>query len=127
MNTNKHEIIYKEEVYQIVNCAIEVLNNLGHGFHEKIYENALCVEFDLRKIKFTQQPQFNVNYKNNKVGLYIPDLIVYDKIVVDTKVINEITNHEIGKMLNYLKITEKKVGLLLNFKDSKLEWERLVL
>ncbi len=81
----------------------------------------------MRKIKFIQQPQFNVNYKNNKVGLYVPDLIVYDKIVVDTKVINEITNHEIGKMLNYLKITERKVGLLLNFKDSKLEWERLVL
>jgi len=120
-------LIYKEEVYKIINCAMEVLNELGHGFHEKIYENALCVEFNLRGIKYSQQQQFNIEYKNNKVGEYVPDLVVYDKIVIDTKVIKEISDHETGKMLNYLKVTKQKVGLLINFKYSKLEWKRLVL
>ena len=121
------DLIYKEEVYEIINCAMEVLNELGHGFHEKIYENALCVEFDLRGIKYTQQQQFDIEYKNNKVGEYVPDLVVYDKIVIDTKVIKEISDHETGKMLNYLKVTKQKLGLLINFKYSKLEWKRLIL
>jgi len=123
----KMDLIYKTESYEIINCAMEVLNELGHGFHEKIYENALCVEFDLRGIKYLQQQQFDINYKHKKIGEYVPDLIVYDKIIVDTKVIKEITDHEIGKMLNYLKVTEQKVGLLINFKYSTLEWKRLVL
>ncbi len=121
------ELIYKNEVYEIISCAMEVLNELGHGFHEKIYENALCVEFDLRGIKYLQQKEFDINYKHKKIGEYVPDLIVYDKIVVDTKVIKEITDHETGKMLNYLKITKQKVGLIINFKYSKLEWKRLIL
>jgi len=124
---NMANLIYKEEIYEIINCAMEVLNELGHGFHEKIYENALCVEFDLRGIKYLQQQDFDINYKNKKIGKYTPDLIVYDKIIVDTKVIKEITDHETGKMLNYLKVTEQKVGLLINFKYSKLEWKRLIL
>ena len=121
------ELIYKQEVYEIISCAMEVLNELGHGFHEKIYENALCVEFDLRGIKYLQQKEFDINYKHKKIGEYVPDLIVYDKIVVDTKVIKEITDHETGKMLNYLKVTKQKVGLIINFKHSKLEWKRLIL
>ena len=121
------ELIYKQEVYEIISCAMEVLNELGHGFHEKIYENALCVEFDLRGIKYLQQKEFDINYKHKKIGEYVPDLIVYDKIVVDTKVIKEITDHETGKMLNYLKVTKQKVGLIINFKYSKLEWKRLIL
>lgn len=127
MNTNKHELVYKEEVFQIVGCAIEVLNTLGHGLLEKPYENALVVEFGLRSVPFQQQPRYPVIYKTVKVGEYIPDLIVFDKIVVDTKTIDRITNTEKGQILNYLKITGLKVGLILNFKYAKLEWERLVL
>jgi len=127
MDTNKHELIYKEEVFQIVGCAIEVLNTLGHGLLEKPYENALVVEFGLRCVLFQQQPRYPVIYKAVKVGEYIPDLIVFDKIVVDTKTIDRITNSEKGQILNYLKITGLKVGLILNFKHAKLEWERLVL
>ncbi|MEA3358949.1 MAG: GxxExxY protein [Thermodesulfobacteriota bacterium] len=127
MNTNKHELIYKEEVFQIVGCAIEVLNTLGYGLLEKPYENALVVEFGLRSVPFQQQPRYSVIYKTVKVGEYIPDLIVLDKIVVDTKTIDRITNTEKGQILNYLKITGLKVGLILNFKHAKLEWERLVL
>jgi len=127
MNTNRHELLLKREAHQIVGCAMEVLNTLGHGFLEKPYENALVVELGLQGIPFKQQPRFDVNYKSVKVGEYIPDLICFDQIVVDIKSIDKVTNHEIGQMLNYLKITNLKLGILLNFKHSTLEWRRVVL
>ena len=112
---------------QIIGCAFDVLNTLGHGLHEKPYENALCVEFDLRDIPYSQQSRFPIIYKAVQVGLYVPDLIVFDEVVVDTKTIESITDHDRGKMLNYLKYTNKKVGLILNFKKAKLSWKRMVL
>jgi GxxExxY protein len=127
LDTNDEKLLAKEEVFQIVGCAIEVLNTLGHGLVEKPYENALVVEFGLRKIPFRQQPVFDVLYKDQKVGLFIPDLITFDAVVVDTKVIDRITDHERGLMLNYLRITRLRVGVILNFKHRKLEWERIVL
>jgi GxxExxY protein len=131
MDTNEHEskgkLLLKEEVYQIVGSAIEVLNEIGHGLHEKPYENALVVEFGIRKIPFQQQQNFDVLYKGHKVGLFIPDLIAYDQVVVDAKVIDQITDVERGQMLNYLRITKLRVGVILNFKHPKLEWERIVL
>ena len=127
MNTNEHKLFFGEEVRQIVGCAFEVLNTLGCGLLEKPYENALCVEFKLRGIPFLQQPRYEVVYKGVKVGDYIPDLIAFQNIVIDTKTIDRITDIERGQILNYLKITGCKVGLLLNFKHPRLEWERLVL
>ena len=121
------ELILKEEVHRIVASAFEVLNTLGHGLLEKPYENALVVEFGLQNIPCLQQPKYNVNYKGVKVGEYIPDLICFGQIVVDTKTTDRITNHEIGQMLNYLKITGHRVGVILNFKRAKLEWKRVVL
>lgn len=121
------ELICKQEVHRIVGCAMEVLNTIGHGLHEKIYENALVVEFGLQVIAVQQQPEFPVIYKSVNVGSYIPDLICFEQIVVDAKTIEKITDHEIGQMLNYLKITGMKVGLLINFKHAKLEWKRVVL
>ena len=121
------KLLLKEEVYQIVGSAIEVLNEVGHGYHEKPYENALVVEFGIRKIPIRQQANFDVLYKGYKVGIFIPDLIAYDQIVVDAKVIDRITDIERGQMLNYLKITKFRVGVILNFKNPKLEWERIVL
>ena len=122
------KLLYKDEVFQIVGCAIEVLNALGHGIVEKPYENALAVEFGLRAIPFRQQPIFDVLYKGTKVGLFVPDLIAFDAVAVDTKVIDKIADdHERGLMLNYLRITNLHVGVILNFKHRKLEWERLVL
>jgi len=123
-DTNQ-DFLYSEESHAIIGCSLEVLNEIGHGLHEKIYENALVVEFGLRGIPFAQQPEYDVNYKTVSVGKYIPDLICYDKIVVDTKTIDKITEHERGKMLNYLKITGLKVGLIINFKHAKLEWIRV--
>ena len=121
------QLILKDEVYAIVGAAIEVLNGIGHGLIEKPYENALVVEFKVRGLPFQQQPRFPVNYKGVQVGEFVPDLIAYDSVVVDAKVIDRITDHERGQMINYLRITKKWVGVLLNFKSLKLEWERIVL
>jgi GxxExxY protein len=85
------------------------------------------VEFGLRNIPFRQQPSFDVLYKGHMIGLFFPDLIAFDSVVVDTKVIDRITDHEHGLMLNYLRITNLRVGVILNFKRGKLEWERIVL
>ena len=127
MDTDEHRFLFKEETHQIIGCAMEVLNTLGHGLLEKPYENALCVEFGLRNIAYAQQPRFDVVYKEVKVGEYIPDLIVFNTIVVDTKTIDRITDHEKGQLLNYLRITGLRIGLIMNFKYAKLQWERLAL
>ena len=120
------QFLLKDETHQIIGSAMEVLNEIGHGFHEKIYENALVVEFGLRRIPVIQQPVFPVIYKSVNVGSYVPDLICFDQVVVDEKTIEEITDHEIGKMLNDLKVTSLQVGLLINFKHPKLEFKRVV-
>ena len=127
MHTNGEKLLLKDEVFQVVGCAIEVLNTLGHGLVEKPYENALVVEFLLRKIPFQQQRSFDVLYKGQKIGLFVPDLIAFNSLVVDTKVIDRISDHERGLMLNYLRITGLRVGLILNFKHPKLEWQRIAL
>ena len=118
MNTKSEKLLLKEEVFQVVGCAIEVLNTLGHGLVEKPYENALVIEFLLRKIPFQQQPPFDVVYKGQKIGIFVPDLIAFNSLVVDTKVIEKISDHERGLMLNYLRITGLRVGEILNFKHS---------
>lgn len=106
---------------------MEVINALGHGLLEKPYENALIVELKLQGIPFQQQPRFPVIYKSVQVGEYIPDIIAFNKIIVDTKTIEHIGNVEKGQMINYLKITGHKIGLIINFKHPKLEWKRVIL
>lgn len=120
-------LLHAEKTHAIIGAAMEVLNTLGHGLHEKPYENALVVEFRLRNISYQQQARFDVLYKGHHVGEYIPDLTACDAVVIDAKVVDHITDRERGQMLNYLKITGYPVGLILNFSKPKLEWERLVL
>jgi GxxExxY protein len=127
MDTNGRELILKDEVYAIISCAFEISNGLGHGLHEKPYENALAVEFRHRDIPFIQQPKFPIAWREIVVGEFIPDLIAHEKIIVDTKTIDWITPLERGQMLNYLRITGLHVGPIINFKKPKLEWERIVL
>lgn len=116
-----------EETEQILSCAFEVLNSLGHGFREKSYENALVVEFARRDIPYEQQPHYPLDYKGTQIDEFIPDLIAFDKVVIDTKTVEAIGQHEIGQMINYLKITTLPVGLLLNFKRPRLEHRRVIL
>ena len=126
MNADEHGLRYEVETGAIISCAFEILNTLGHGLLEKPYENALCVEFGLQAIPFVQQPRYDVVYKTVKIGEYVPDLIAFGFVVLDTKVIERITDHELGQMLNYLKITGHPVGLILNFKRGRLEWKRVI-
>jgi GxxExxY protein len=118
---------HSELTFVIIGAAMEVLNGIGHGLHEKPYENALVVELGLRKLAVDQQCRFDVKYKGIIVSDFVPDLIVEHSVVVDTKVIDAITDLERGQMLNYLRIPKLKVGLILNFRRPRLEWERLIL
>ena len=123
---NEHSLIYKDEVFEIVGCAMAVLNELGCGYAEKIYENAMAVEFGNQQIPFVQQSSFDVIYKGKNVGHYVPDLVVRDEIIVELKTIESIGKNEVAQVLNYLKGTNLKVGIILNFKHSKLEWKRII-
>jgi GxxExxY protein len=120
------DFIYKNETDVIIGSAFDVLNEIGHGFHEKPYENSMVVEFMYRNIPYLQQPRYPILYRDVKVSEYIPDLIAFELVIVDTKVIERITDLEIGQMLNYLRITGLPVGLILNFKNPKLEFRRVV-
>jgi GxxExxY protein len=116
-----------DETRAIIGCAFEVLNELGHGLHEKVYENALCAEFRIRGIAHEQQRRFAVLYKSQPVGEFVPDWVVSGRVVVDTKTIDRLTEHERAKMLNYLPVTHLPVGLFLNCRCSRPEFERVVL
>jgi len=119
--------IFEDEVYQINGASLAIINGQGHGLNEKPYENALAVEFTHQGIHFEQQTRFPVIWRNIKVGEYIPDLIAFEKIIIDTKTIDCITNNERGQMINYLRITGLPLGLIINFKKPSLEWERIIL
>lgn len=121
------DFLYKEESGKILSCAFEVHNILGKGLREKAYGRALVREFQLLEIPYDQQKQFPVFYKDTQVDVFIPDLILFDCLVVDTKTIPCIGDNEIGQRLNYLRITACKVGLILNFKNSSLEYKRIAL
>ncbi|MCB9183640.1 MAG: GxxExxY protein [Flavobacteriales bacterium] len=129
MNTDSpwEMLLHEQESEEVIGIAFEVLNELGHGLLEKPYENAMAVELRLRGVPFEQQVIYDVMYKEVSVGTYIPDLIVRSCIIVDAKTIDRIGNHEVGQMLNYLRLTGLRVGLILNFKRAKLEWKRVVL
>ncbi len=131
MDTNRHEsedsILHRDLVFRIVGCAFDVVKDVGHGLHEKPYENALVLAFQDAGISVQQQIAFPILFKTRQVGEYIPDLIADGAVIIDTKVIDRITDHERGQMLNYLRITGLRVGLIINFKRAKLEWERVVL
>ncbi len=127
MDTNNDKVLYREEAYRIVNCAIEVLNYHGPGLLEKIYENSLVKEFQLRGIPYSQQARYPVEYKGDIVGEHIPDLVVFGKIIVDAKTVDAITEMHRAVMLSYLRVTKCRLGLYLNFKRPKLEVERVVL
>ena len=121
------KFILKAETEQIIGFAFTVLNEIGHGLNEKVYENSLTVLFRLNGVAYDQQRRYGVLFRGVEVGEFIPDLIAFGSVIVDTKVIERITDHERGQMMNYLRITKLRVGRLLNFKNARLEYERVVL
>lgn len=122
----KDELVHGDLTNRIIGGAMTVLNELRPGLDEKIYENALVLELVDAGVAVEQHGCFPVRYKGHFVGKLIPDLIVGGEVVVDAKVVECFAEHHIAQVLGYLAITDLKVGLLLNFKRTKLAWKRMV-
>lgn len=123
----EEKILYKELSYKIVGLAMQVHNELGYGFLEKVYENALMIILRENAIKAEQQMPIKVHYHGYIVGDYIADILVDNCIIIELKAQDRIIENHKAQTLNYLKATGLKLALLLNFGKYKLEYERLVL
>jgi GxxExxY protein len=110
---------------KIIGAAMAVHRSLGPGLDEKIYENALCLEFVAQPLDFSQQQQFPVFYRNKPVGNLITDLIVEGKVIIETKVASGISDAHIAQTLSYLSISGLQVGLILNFRTASLTFKRV--
>ncbi|MBZ0203052.1 MAG: GxxExxY protein [Ignavibacteria bacterium] len=120
-------ILYKEESYKIIGCCIEVYNELGKGFLEVIYKDALEHEFGLKNIPYSRERAFDVIYKGNLLQRkYCADFVLYDKIILEVKHMSSISDGNIKQTLNYLKVTNFKLGLLANFGENSFNSKRIV-
>ncbi len=119
--------IYKDLTYKIIGCAMEVHKSLGVGFLESVYEAALLIEFKKSNILFESQVEFPVLYKNERIKTFICDLVVDNKVIVELKAVKQITDIDRAQLLNYLKVTNLRIGLLINFGSNSLQYERIIL
>ncbi len=122
----EEKFLYKDLTYKIIGLAMEVHNELGYGFLEKVYENAMIFQFKNSGIQVSSQVPVNVFFKNEIVGLFYPDIIVENQVIIELKAVSEIIDIHKGQLFNYLKATKLKVGLILNFGSPKLEYERII-
>lgn len=123
------EIMLKEEVFNIVGAAMEVHNELGPGFLEPVYQEAFGIELGARGIPFLLHVPLTVCYKGQQLTKhYYPDAICYNQIIVELKALRRLSNLEEAQLLNYLKATGLRVGLLINFRSAgRLEWKRFIM
>ena len=119
-------MIHKEISEAIVGASMTVLNRLKPGLSEKAYENALVIELTKRHRVVDQQKRFEVLYDGINVDTLIPDLIVDDRVIVDTKVVDQFNDTHMAQMMGYLAITGYRLALLINFKHAELKWKRIV-
>ena len=115
MNTDSQDIKYKELTEKIIKIFYKVYNKLGYGFLEKIYENAMMIEFKREVVSAISQSSIKVFYENEVVGEYFADILVDDKVIVEIKAARTLALEHEAQLLNYLKATDIEVGLLLNF------------
>lgn len=122
------ELILKDEVYAVVGAAIEVHRELGPGFLEGVYQEAMQIELRARGVPFEAERPISVGYRGRPLSQnYFADLVCFDQIIVELKAFNRLSGTEQAQVLNYLKATGFKVGLLINFgSHGKLEWKRFV-
>mgnify|MGYP003420978919 FL=1 len=121
-------LIYEEETGKIIKACMNVFNELGNGFLEVVYQEALAIEFGLMNIPFRREAKIDIFYKGKKLSKeYFADFICYDTIVVELKAVSKLVNANKAQVLNYLHGTKLAVGLLINFGESSLKWERLTL
>jgi GxxExxY protein len=123
------ELLYKDESYRIIGACFEVYKEKGNGFVEPVYQECLEMEFGLQAIPFSAQATLRLSYKGRELmQRYIPDFMCYDKIIVELKAVTQLTDEHRAQVLNYLKATSYRLGLLVNFGHyPKLEYERIIL
>ena len=119
-------MVHEQLSEAIIGAAMTVLNTLRPGLDEKLYENALVIELRKRGHSVEQQRQFKVHYDGQLIGTLIPDLIVDNLVIADPKVVTIFNDMHLAQMIGYLNITGLRLALLLNFKDAKLSWKRIV-
>lgn len=121
-------LLYEEETGKILKACMNVFNELGNGFLEAVYQEALAIEFEEMHIPFEREAKINIFYRGKKLDKeYYADFICYDKIIVELKAISKLVNANKAQVINYLHGTKLQVGLLVNFGESSLKWERLTL
>ena len=121
-------LVYEEETGKIIKACMNVFNELGNVFLEAVYQEALALEFGLMKIPYKKEAKIEIFYKGNKLNKeYYADFICYDKIIVELKCVSKLVNANKAQVINYLHGTHFAVGLLVNFGESSLKWERLTL
>ncbi len=116
----------KDEIYRIVGAAMEVYNELGRGFLEDVYQEALERELKRRNIPFVSQQKINVYYKGEPLDkYYIADLVCYGDVIVELKAVAEVTDVHIAQVVNYMKATRTKKAVLINFGEEELYFRRV--
>jgi len=120
------KLLYKNITYEIRGACFEVYKQFGGAFKEKVVENALYEEFKLRDLKTDKQKKIDIYFKDKKVGVYVPDFIVNEKILIELKCKPKLTEEDERQFWLYLKGSEYKLGLLINFGTQKLEIQRRV-
>ena len=121
------ELLHKDLVYDIVGCAMEVHSELGPGLLESVYEEALIIVFLEKGLQYEQQKELRIKFRGRFLEkLFSADLIVDNKVILELKAISQLKPIDEAQLINYLKATGLKVGLLLNFGKEKLEWKRFV-
>ena len=117
-------MLYRELTRSILGCAFEVINELGHGFLEAVYENALMVALEDRDLSAESQKAIGVRFRGRPVGIYYADLIVENKVLVELKAVSNLAPEHSAQVINYLNATGIEVGLLINFGNPKLQYKR---
>jgi GxxExxY protein len=122
------ELILKDEVFRVIGAAIEVHKEIGNGFLEAVYQEALEIELGQRSIPFKRQAPLKICYKGRQLEKeYIADFICFDSLVVELKALSRLTGTEDAQVMNYLKVTGCKAGLVINFGSiGRLEWKKIV-
>ena len=121
------KLLYEKLTYNIIGAAREVYSELGPGYLESVYEDALCYEFDLLKFLYRRQVDLDVQYKDVVFKhRFKADLIVDEKVLIENKAIKKLTNQDEAQLINYLKTTGIRVGLLFNFGAEKFEMLRRI-
>ena len=122
------QIIYKHESYFVVGLCMDVHNELGKGFSEAVYGDALEIELKSNGVPFQREVKFNIDYKGNTLKhQYYADFIVDDKIILELKAVEKISNGHIKQTLNYLAASKMKLGLIVNFGEDQLNYKRVLL